>query len=124
MPFTDPQKRRESRKRLYHRKRDHILSQEKGYRARNPAAYRQTQYKRRYGLTIEQVNEMIAAQGGKCAICCDEFKPARKKLAIHVDHCHDTMKVRGILCARCNVGIGLLGDDPDRMRQAIQYLEK
>ncbi|ATL26465.1 endonuclease VII domain-containing protein [Streptomyces formicae] len=43
--------------------------------------------------------------------------------AIHVDHCHATGKVRGVLCFNCNSGIGKLGDDPDRTRRAAAYLE-
>ncbi|WMX49060.1 endonuclease VII domain-containing protein [Streptomyces roseicoloratus] len=59
---------------------------------------------------------MIASQDGLCAICM-------AAPAIHVDHCHETGRVRGVLCFNCHSAIGTLGDDPDRIRRAISYLE-
>ncbi|WP_327135523.1 endonuclease VII domain-containing protein [Streptomyces sp. NBC_01343] len=59
---------------------------------------------------------MIAMQGGVCCIC-----PTAP--AVHVDHCHETGRVRGVLCLNCNMGLGLLKENPDRIRRAIQYLE-
>lgn len=72
-----------------------------------------------YGLTIEQYDELLARQGGGCAIC--GVGPGDKSL--HVDHDHSTGTVRGILCSRCNRGIGNFGDDPDRLVQAAYYLK-
>jgi hypothetical protein len=76
---------------------------------------------RAYGLTKEDVDSMLDAQGGACAICAAD-RPAGK--GWHVDHCHKTGDVRGILCSRCNVGIGMLGDDVERMLAAAEYLRK
>lgn len=70
----------------------------------------------RYGLTLEQWNEMASAQGGRCAICGE----VPKKLV--VDHCHDTMKVRALLCHACNKGIGHFGDDAALVTRAGEYL--
>nr|WP_240528300.1 endonuclease VII domain-containing protein [Streptomyces amritsarensis] len=72
--------------------------------------------KRAYGITEAQCGEMIAAQGGLCRICL-------KAPAAHVDHCHETGRVRGVLCFNCNTAIGLLGDDPGTIQRAISYLE-
>ncbi|WTR53838.1 endonuclease VII domain-containing protein [Streptomyces sp. NBC_00122] len=72
--------------------------------------------KRVYGITEAQHDEMIAAQGGLCCICL-------KAPAAHVDHCHETGRVRGVLCFNCNTAIGLLGDDPGTIQRAISYLE-
>ncbi|MEU9109534.1 endonuclease VII domain-containing protein [Streptomyces xanthophaeus] len=72
--------------------------------------------KRSHGMTEAQRDEMIAAQGGLCLICL-------KAPAVHVDHCHATGKVRGVLCFNCNSAIGKLGEDPDTLRRAISYLE-
>lgn len=79
----------------------------------------------RFGITPEQYTQMLEAQGGVCAICCQpergRAKNGRiKKLA--VDHDHETGAVRGLLCANCNKGIGNLGDDPERLMAAAAYL--
>ncbi|MFJ2772390.1 endonuclease VII domain-containing protein [Streptomyces sp. NPDC087300] len=72
--------------------------------------------KRQYGMTEAQRDELIASQKGLCVICLSAP-------AVHVDHCHETGKVRGVLCFNCNSGIGKLGDDPDKTRRATAYLE-
>lgn len=65
--------------------------------------------------------EMLADQCNQCLICGDE--PKESDHAFHVDHCHTTGKVRGILCHMCNRGIGHFNDDPDCLRAAAEYLE-
>jgi Recombination endonuclease VII len=74
--------------------------------------------KRAYGLTVDDVAGMLAAQRGRCAIC-------RVQIALEnldIDHDHATGKVRGLLCGRCNPAIGMLKDDPKVIRSAIRYL--
>jgi hypothetical protein len=72
--------------------------------------------KKNYGITPEQFDTMLLQQGGACAICRETIaKP-------HVDHDHKTGRVRGILCANCNVGLGMFGDDVKSLRSAIAYL--
>ncbi|WP_435656974.1 endonuclease domain-containing protein [Brucella pituitosa] len=63
---------------------------------------------------------MAESQEWKCKIC-DEAQEDRSKF--HVDHCHDTQVLRGLLCSRCNQAIGLMRDDPLIMRKAAQYVE-
>jgi hypothetical protein len=77
---------------------------------------RQDHLKREYGLTEAERDEMVASQMGLCVICL-------KAPAVHVDHCHKTGRVRGVLCFNCNSAIGKLGDDPDAVRRAAAYLE-
>ncbi|EFF90159.1 recombination endonuclease VII subfamily [Streptomyces sp. e14] len=77
---------------------------------------RVSRLKREYGLTEAERDELIAAQGGVCCICLSA--PPK-----HVDHCHETGRVRGVLCFNCNSGLGLLRDDPDVMYRAADYLE-
>ncbi|MFE2065661.1 endonuclease VII domain-containing protein [Streptomyces sp. NPDC059467] len=72
--------------------------------------------KRNYGLTEAERDAMIAAQYGMCAICLDAPP-------VHVDHCHKTGRVRGVLCFNCNSAIGKLRDKPDAARRAAAYLE-
>ncbi|MFD8572831.1 endonuclease VII domain-containing protein [Streptomyces sp. NPDC059639] len=72
--------------------------------------------KRHYNLTEVERDEMVASQMGICVICLNAP-------AVHVDHCHETGRVRGVLCFNCNSAIGKLGDDPDTVRRATAYLE-
>lgn len=72
---------------------------------------------KKFGLTLEDFETMVESQGGACAICSGI--PDQ----LCVDHCHDTGKVRGLLCHRCNRGIGLLRDNPNILRKAATYVE-
>jgi hypothetical protein len=86
----------------------------------NPERVRQSHLQRTFGLTIEEYDEMLTAQGGACAICKGVEKSG-KRLA--VDHCHETGRVRGLLCTNCNNAIGGLQDNPTLLRAAADYLE-
>lgn len=79
---------------------------------------RKTHLKRTYGITMDEFEQMVEAQQGCCAIC------ERTVDQLVVDHDHDTGEVRELLCGSCNSAIGLLGDDPAKLRQAATYLEK
>lgn len=74
-----------------------------------------------YGLTLEQYDQMLIDQGGACKICRtkDDSGPWGR---FAVDHCHKTGKVRGLLCAKCNKGLGQFNDDPVLLAAAIAYL--
>lgn len=90
---------------------------------------KQAQKMRRYGLTRETYNALLASQGGGCAICGatesrDSDPRTGKRRSLHIDHCHRTGRVRGLLCASCNLGLGKFSDDTERMRRAIEYLER
>jgi hypothetical protein len=71
---------------------------------------------------------MLKEQGGCCAICkvTENYKGHtgyRKDWSFSVDHCHTTGKVRGLLCNQCNRGIGMLQDDTNILKAAINYLD-
>jgi hypothetical protein len=72
----------------------------------------------RYGLTPATYEALRTTQGGVCAIC----QQAPKRL-LHVDHCHTSGKVRGLLCGPCNRALGLLNDNAKTLRAAASYLE-
>lgn len=76
----------------------------------------------RYGITAEQYDTMLAHQGGVCAIC-GASEPGGKARVWHVDHCHTSNRVRGLLCGPCNRGLGQFRDDIDRLKTAVRYLE-
>lgn len=78
---------------------------------------RATHLKRMYGMDVQDFDRMVAEQGGVCA-CCRERGPQ------HVDHDHLTGEIRGVVCFRCNSGIGQFSDRADLMRNAIIYLER
>jgi hypothetical protein len=70
-----------------------------------------------YGLTPDEYQGMLEAQDGSCAICDG---PGTRRLA--VDYCHSTLKIRGLLRDKCNLGLGLFQDSPALMKRAIDYL--
>ncbi|NBU34381.1 hypothetical protein EBS40_07195 [bacterium] len=74
---------------------------------------------RTYGITLEQYDELLESQGGVCAICREMCVSGRR---LCVDHDHDTGKVRGLLCGRCNFGIGSLRTIKN-LAMSIAYLE-
>jgi hypothetical protein len=80
--------------------------------------YRRTYLLRRYGITLEEYDRILALQNGVCAIC--ENKPKGRFLC--VDHCHRTGKIRGLLCSRCNAAIGSFEDNPKYTEAATVYL--
>lgn len=77
--------------------------------------------KRNYGITPEEYYRIWEAQGKICA-CCGSSTPQGRGWC--VDHDHETRKVRGILCAKCNLGIGQLGDNLEGVLRAYNYLLK
>lgn len=88
------------------------------YRERTPGYMRQ----RAYGITPEQFAEKLAAQDGRCAVCRAD-QPGGKG-GWHVDHCHTSGRIRGLLCHHCNVGLGNFKDNVENLRAAIAYLER
>lgn len=89
------------------------------WHARTPIEKQATRVKAMYGLDPEQYKEMHRAQGGKCAICNEEPKTKR---GLHVDHDHESGKVRGLLCHGCNVALGSFKEDVTLLNKAIKYL--
>lgn len=111
------------RRKLY-KKTERGKEAERRYIERNRERLFENRYKSRvrrlYGLTYEQYQEILEKQNGACAICLKEQREASKRL--HIDHDHVTGKVRGLLCTKCNMGIGLFGDNVDLLDKATKYL--
>lgn len=74
--------------------------------------------KSRYGITPEKFEEMSLAQNNVCAICGQSYY-----LTLHIDHCHTTGKIRGLLCNNCNRGLGHFKDNMELLKKAYKYLE-
>lgn len=75
--------------------------------------------KHKYGLTRDQFFQLLEKQGCACAIC---RKPLETAKNTHVDHCHETDVVRGLLCSNCNTGLGLYKDSSLILQKAMDYL--
>lgn len=86
--------------------------------------HRRVNLKRNYGITPEIFDEMLKNQGGVCLICGDPPEVASKDGVLHVDHCHITGSVRGLLCHHCNCGLGHYKDTPSLLRKAADYIEQ
>lgn len=96
-------------------------AQQKEYyeRSKNSDRRRDYELRRTCGITLALYNEMLEKQGGRCAICgCDPTKNGQR---LAVDHCHEQGHIRGLLCTRCNLGIGYFDDDPQRSAAAAEY---
>ncbi len=98
-------------------------SRDKKFRRRKNTNLKQT-----YDISIDQYEWLLAKGNGVCWICLrpEESKRNRKQRypdALHVDHHHRTGMIRGLLCGKCNNGIGAFADDSERIRFAIEYLE-
>ena len=69
----------------------------------------------------EAFEKLNALQGGLCAVC---KKPCSTNTALSLDHCHETGRIRGLLCMNCNTGIGRLGDNVEGLQAALDYLKQ
>lgn len=96
------------------------------YRKATASQIRDKQLQRDFGITLGMYNKMLDDQGGVCAICeKPEFSKRSGKIrALAVDHCHDTGRVRALLCTSCNPMIGYSKDDTNILRKAAAYLER
>jgi len=91
-------------------------------RAKHPKTRQNAKFKARYGISLDQFNEMSRQQEHKCSICA-KHGSENKNGKLFVDHCHKTGKIRGLLCDRCNKSLGLMEDNVDLLRSSIGYLE-
>lgn len=101
------------------------------YRLKRPEVFRDLALRKRFGITLDQYNAMLEAQGGVCAICkkpeVSLDRRSGKPFALAVDHCHaaekdGAMKIRGLLCTGCNSILGRANDDTALLQAAIAYL--
>lgn len=93
---------------------------QKRWRDTNPERSADHSRKKNYGIELGTYSRMLAEQGGRCAIC--STTDPRGKGVFHVDHCHDTGVVRGLLCHNCNVGLGNFKHNIDFLKKAELYL--
>jgi hypothetical protein len=82
---------------------------------KNKLYFRNVKLLKRYGISLEEYGQMLKVQDGRCKIC-------NKEKVLHVDHCHASNKIRGLLCQHCNNGLGCFKDDPILIDRALEYL--
>lgn len=97
---------------------------QRNWRVNNPEtakrSVRRAYLKAEYGMTLEQYDEMLSHQDGVCAVCKSQCVVG---IRLAVDHDHATGRIRGLLCVKCNRGIGSFDDDPERLIAASRYLD-
>lgn len=110
-------KKRETARKWRANNMDKALAAEAKTRERRRTRTKELRFIRLYGIDLEIYNELFSSQGNKCAIC-EQVDGKR----LHVDHCHATGRVRGILCSTCNHMIGMAYDDPSILTRGAEYL--
>lgn len=123
VPFKDKEHRKEYMRKYHQDHKEKLNAYCRKYRLDNPGKRRENHLMGKYGISTDDYDRMLLEQGGRCAIC-GGTEPGGKKGYLGVDHDHDTGKIRGLLCADCNAGIGRLGDSPSTVRSALIYLEE
>lgn len=105
---------------------DLARARDRRWKKNNPEAARRQNAVRRfrkYGLTPAQYERLVVRQLWRCALCqidLDKLKPNH----IHIDHCHKTNRVRGVLCSCCNVLLGMAKEDVTTLQRAVAYLQR
>lgn len=91
----------------------------------DPDWYKNKYLQRHYGITLAQYEQMFQAQAGVCAICGkpETLEIRGKRVRLSVDHCHDTDRVRALLCSKHNRGLGLFNHSQELLVKAIKYLQ-
>ncbi len=123
--------KKEYKKKYYLKNRDKILTDKKyssknkqyrrEYYLKNKSKSQELHLKNTYNLTIDDYNKIFDEQKGCCKICEKHQSEFKAKLA--VDHCHQTGKIRGLLCNNCNRGLGHLKDSVLLLKKAIKYIK-
>lgn len=103
----------------YNANREKLLVGAKQWRNENASYHSDYKRRARYGLDAAAMQALLASQNGRCAVCERILDSAK-----YVDHCHETGRVRGVLCPACNSGIGLLGDTLAAVERAVAYLKR
>ena len=119
--------RERAKQRKYHREnREARNAAHKEWIRKNKVKQRHAMWKREYGLDVETIRLALVEQQGLCAICKTNIigSDTKGKLLLAVDHDHSTGAFRGLLCSKCNKGLGLFGDNEEGVAAALAYLQR
>ena len=138
--MVNKEKRKQYQKTYYNKNRERLLAQKKiygqiprnkilkrdwnrTYRANHKEKYTLYSKNKRlnkiYGIGIEEYNNLLLLQNETCAIC----KENKQKYPLAVDHCHNTNKIRGLLCTKCNTFLGLYEKNIEKIDKFINYIK-
>lgn len=92
------------------------------YGAKNKKSLASSRLVRIFGITLEEKIQMLIMQDSKCKICGKILDIENYSKEVHLDHNHETNKIRGLLCSHCNVGLGAFKDNPEFLYNTINYL--
>jgi hypothetical protein len=109
----------------WNKNKERNLTKHKEYIANNSDKVKNTYLKNTYGITLEDYNNFFEQQKGLCAICNrpETLKRKNKQPVLSVDHNHETKEVRGLLCSKCNTGLGSFEDNKEFLKNAIKYID-
>lgn len=101
--------------------------QTQSYYEKNKDRQKDLYLQRKFGITLDQYNEMLVAQNGVCKLCNRPERAKQKSTgkvkSLAVDHCHDSNRVRGLLCYHCNHIIACLGDNEESAEKLLMYMK-
>ncbi len=116
--------KREKERSLYHQRQvknpERQKLKTKEYRKKYPHIELKHRLRSKFDMSIEDYNTLLENQQGRCAICNRHQDDLTRRLA--VDHCHQTNRIRGLLCTSCNSAIGILGDTTESLQKVVEYL--
>lgn len=96
----------------YHVRRDDCLERQ-----------RNCDLTRKYGISSQEYNDLFQIQNGCCNICFKTLEEINERYFC-VDHCHNSGVIRGLLCRKCNSGIGMFDDNPKILKSALEYITR
>jgi hypothetical protein len=110
----------------YNKKRDRINALAREKNRLNPERTKNHSLKQKFGITLSEYNKMSEQQNHVCAVCGnpETVKRGQKTKTLAVDHCHETNKIRGLLCQKCNQALGLLKENVTTITNLLNYIIK
>ena len=116
--ISDLRKRPESNHKMHSKK------WREANKARADRLSRKSYLRKKYGITIEQYEAMICEHNNVCVICFRSPRGNGSRAKLHIDHCHETGKIRGLICPNCNTALGMVEDNTNILKRMIEYVER